>query len=124
MSKTFADAWPSKYLTADDVAGKKFNATIKSIEFEKMKDGTEKPVAYFEKMKKGCVLNKTKGKFLASLAKSQKLDDWIGLEIQIREGVTTYAGEEVACIKFDRSAAAKKAQVAEEINDELPDFTL
>jgi hypothetical protein len=121
-NRTFTDAWPSKYLTAADVTGKSFNATIKNIEFEKMKDGIEKPVAYFEKSKKGVVLNKSKGKFLSSLAKSQKFDDWIGLEIQIREGVTTFAGDEVACIKFERTAAAKTAQVEDELNDQLPLF--
>ena len=121
-NRTFADAWPSRYLTAADVQDKSFNATIKTIEFEKMKDGTEKPVAYFERMKKGVVLNKSKGKFLSGLAKSQKFDDWIGLEIKIREGLTTFAGDEVACIKFERTAATKKAQVEDELNDALPEF--
>jgi hypothetical protein len=122
-AKNFNDAWPSRYLTAADIEGKPpFKATINRIEWEKMQDGSEKPVAYFAKMKKGVVLNKTKGKFLAGLAKSMKFDDWIGLDVQIRAGVTQFKSDEVACIKFERTAAAKKVQVAEEINDEIPDF--
>jgi len=121
-AKTFNDAWPSRYLTAADVEGKAFTATIASVEFEKMQDGTEKPVAFFEKLQKGVVLNKTKGKFLASLSKSLKFSDWVGLEVQVRAGVTSFKGDEVACIKFERPPAAKAKQIREELNDDLPDF--
>ncbi len=79
-------------------------------------------MAYFDKMKKGIVLNKSKGKFLAGLAKSQKLDDWVGLTINIRDGLTTFAGDEVACIRFERTAATKRVEVENETDDELPEF--
>jgi hypothetical protein len=120
--RTFAGAWPSKYLGDADMAGKSFTATIKRIDFEKMQDGVEKPVVYFDKVKKAVVLNKTKGRFLAELSKSLAFDDWVGLEVHVREGVTSFKGEEIACIKFERSAKAKKVQVEQELNDELPDF--
>jgi hypothetical protein len=121
-NRTFDDAFPSRYLTAADVEGKSFTASIRSVDYEKMRDGSEKPVVYFNKVKKACVLNKTKGKFLAGLAKSPKFDDWIGLEITVRGGVTMYQGDEIGCIKFERSAKGKKEQIAEEINDEMPEF--
>ncbi len=120
--RTFDQAWPSRYLTAADLSGRSFTASIRSIEFEKMQDGSEKPVAYFNKVKKGVVLNKTKGKFLAGLAKSLKFDDWLGLEVQVREGVTSFKGDEVACIKFERSQKQKTKDVKDALDDELPDF--
>jgi hypothetical protein len=122
--RTFDQAWPSRYLTAADLSGRSFTATIRSIEFEKMQDGSEKPVAYFNKVKKGVVLNKTKGKFLAGLAKSMKFDDWLGLEVQVREGITSFKGDEVACIKFERSEKQKAKEVKDALDgDGLPDMT-
>ena len=120
--RTFDDAWPSRYLTAADVQGKSFTAPIARIEFEKMQDGSEKPVCYFRKVRKGVVLNKTKGKFLAGLAKSKKFSDWIGLEVHVRDGVTAFKGDEVACIKFERTPAAKAQEVQTLLDDEMPDF--
>jgi hypothetical protein len=120
--RTLDDAFPSKYLTAADVEGKTFSATIERVEYEKMRDSTEKPVAYFEGLKKAVVLNKTKAKFLAELTKSKKFDDWIGVKIQIREGTANYAGDDVPSIRFERTAAKKKADVKKALNgDDLPD---
>jgi len=93
--RTYSGAFPSKYLTAADIEGKNFPATIERIEYEKMRDGGEKPVAYLEGMNKAVVLNKTKAKFLTELTKSESFDDWIGVKVQIRNGVTNFAGDEL-----------------------------
>ena len=115
-------AFPSRYLTSGDVEGKRFTATIKSVEFCKMSDGQEKPVAFFEKMKKGVVLNKTKGKLIAELAKSKKFDDWVGVSVDIYGSTTDLRGEEVPCIKFARTDKQKAQQVKDAIGgDGLPD---
>ena len=120
--RTYSGAFPSKYLTAADIEGKNFPATIERIEYEKMRDGGEKPVAYLEGMNKAVVLNKTKAKFLTELTKSESFDDWIGVKVQIRNGVTNFAGDEVATIKFDRTPVAKKKQVKDMLDgDDLPD---
>src|SRR5262249_45269396 len=121
MKRTLDGAFPSRFLTSTDIAGKNFTATIKSIDYEKMTDGKEKPVVFFDGMRKGVVLNKTKAKFLAQLAKSNKFDDWIGLEIHIREGVTSFKGDEVSCIKFENTSAQQKAAVKDALDDDLPD---
>lgn len=53
MTKRNLDAaFPSRYLRSPDVEGKHFTATVKSVEYEKMADGKEKPVAYFKGMRK------------------------------------------------------------------------
>jgi hypothetical protein len=119
--RTLDGAFPSRFLSSGDVEGKRFDAVIKRIDYEKMSDGSEKAVAFFEDMKKGCVLNKTRASFLASLTKSKKFDDWIGTSVQISGGVTQLRGEEVACIRFERTDAQKALRVKEELNDDLPD---
>jgi hypothetical protein len=67
--RTLDDAFPSRYLRSPDVEGKRFTATLRQVDYEKMSDGKEKPVAYFKGMKKGVVLNKTKASFLAHVGK-------------------------------------------------------
>jgi len=120
--RTLSDAFPSKYLNAADLENKQFTATIDHIDYEKMRDGAEKPVVYFAKITRGVVLNKTKAKFLSELSKSLSFDDWVGLDVHVSAGVTNFGGEETACIKFARSAKAKQAQIKDELDDEIPDF--
>jgi hypothetical protein len=120
--RTFDAAFPSRYLTSGDVEGKRFTATIKQIEYCKMADGQEKPVAFFQGMKKGIVLNKSKAKLLAELSKSKKFDDWVGVAVEIYGSVTDLRGEEVACIKFAKTAKQKAKAVKEALDgDDLPD---
>jgi hypothetical protein len=116
--RTLDGAFPSRYLTSADVEGKRFEGTISRVEYEKMADGQEKPVAFFKGMKKGCVLNKTKARFLATLTKSKKFDDWAGTTVQI---CGQLRGEDVPCIKFEHTAARKAAEIKEELKDDLPD---
>lgn len=121
MRRTLDGAFPSKYLTAADVEGKRFSAVVKAVNYEMMTDGTQKPVVLFEGLRKSVVLNKTRAKFLATLAKSKKFDDWIGQSVDICGGMTSLRGEDVTCIKFEKTAAAKKAEVKDLLDDDLPD---
>ena len=79
--RTMADAFPSKYLTALDVEGKDIEAVIESVDYEKMRDGAEKPVATFEGLSKSIVLNKTKAKVLFDITGSMDFDDWVGTKV-------------------------------------------
>jgi hypothetical protein len=120
--RSFDAAFPSKYLRSPDVEGKHFTATVKRIEYEKMSDGTEKPVAYFKGMKRGVVLNKTKASLLAHLAKSRNFDDWVGTSVDICGGTTQLRGETVPCILFEKTPARKAQEVKEVLDDDLPDL--
>jgi len=122
MTKRNLDAaFPSRYLRSPDVEGRRFTATVKSVEYEKMADGKEKPVAYFKGMKKGVVLNKTKASFLAQLAKSRSFDDWIGTSIDICGGTTQLRGDTVSCIVFEKTKSQKAQEVKDALDDDLPD---
>jgi hypothetical protein len=119
--RTLDDAFPNRYLRSPDVEGKRFTATLRQVDYEKMSDGKEKPVAYFKGMKKGVVLNKTKASFLAHVAKSRSFDDWIGLSVDICGGTTQLRGDTVSCIVFEKTAAQKTQEVKDALDDDLPD---
>jgi hypothetical protein len=109
-------------MNAGDVSGKRIPGTIKKIVMEKMNDGAGNPVVYFDEFSKGVVLNATRRKFLASLCKSTKVSDAIGRRIDLVEGMTQFQGEDRATIKFAMPKEAVKQQIANELNDALPDF--
>jgi hypothetical protein len=121
MSKieTLDDMTSSKYMRATDVVGSSFTAHIVRIEQETMRDGTEKLVAYFKGHQKGIVLNATKGKVLAGMAKSKFRRDWVGLEVHVSGGTAELGGEEVPSIKF---SGPTRAAVSER-GDEPPPHT-
>lgn len=120
--RTMSDAFPSKYLTAIDIEGKDIEATIESVDYEKMRDGAEKPVAAFEGLSKPIVLNKTKAKVLFDITGSMDFDDWIGTKVRLSAGTVSFNGETVGTINFSRTKAAKKVQVEETLNDDIPSF--
>jgi hypothetical protein len=96
---TWNDLANAKYLNASDVAGKRIPVTIKRIVLEAMNDGSQKAVAYFNEISKGCVLNATRRKFLASACRSPNVNDVIGISLTLCEGVTQFQGEDRARIK-------------------------
>jgi hypothetical protein len=69
-------AFPSKYLKASDLQGRKIKCTIDDVKTEKMGDD-EKPVMYFRDKSKGLVINKTKAMVIASMYGSDT-DEWKG----------------------------------------------
>jgi hypothetical protein len=119
--RTLDDMSTSKYMKTSDVVDNNFTATIVRIDLEKMRDGEEKDVAYFKGHQKGIVLNPTKGKILAGLAKSKNVQDWVGLDVFVCDGLTDLRGEEVPCIKFRPPKLAKPtASHQEPLNDPIP----
>jgi polyribonucleotide nucleotidyltransferase len=121
-ARNLSGGWPGKYLTAADLAGKTLTATVSKIDYENMQDGTEKPVAHFTELGKAVVLNKSRGKVLADIAESPDFDDWIGVKVQIRAGLTAFKGDEVRCIKFERTSEQKTKKVKEALKgDDLPE---
>jgi hypothetical protein len=88
-----------------------------------MNDGRKKAVVYFEGYEKGVVLNATRFHFMCEIAKSKDSDDWLGVAVGMRRGKTSFAGKRVDCIEFGslpKSAAQKKREVKDELDDDLP----
>jgi hypothetical protein len=124
-----SDAFPSKYLKAPDLSGRRVAVTIEDVQLEKIGD-EQKLVMYFKGKDKLLVLNKTKVNTLTSLFNSEDTDDWLGHSIYLEPGKTQFQGKIVDCINIGvdlpgqavpgRQAARQQASVA--VADDDPPF--
>jgi hypothetical protein len=109
MARNFNDAFPSKYLKASDLGGRKLALVIEKVEEEQVgREREHKPVAYFQGKQKGLVLNKTNCKKIASIVGSPDMDTWPGAHIGLYETETEMEGETVACIRIAAVPATGK----------------
>lgn len=92
-----SDVYPSKYLAASDIPDEGLTLTIHHVEEETMRDGKTVPIAYFEELEKGMVINVTKWKVIEALH-GEESDDWTGCRIIVYPSETTYEGEVKPCI--------------------------
>lgn len=87
---TVSELFPSRWLTAADLAGRPVRVVIESVDFENMRqrDGTteRKAVITFEKAHKQLVLNKTQAQAIMNLAGSERFADWPGVAVVLTEG--------------------------------------
>lgn len=72
-------AFPSKWLKALDIKGKKVPVAIADVIMEEVGDGM-KPVLYFKNKEKGMVLNKTNADILRE-AFGPETDEWLEKKI-------------------------------------------
>ena len=92
-----------RFVGSWDFDGKEsFTATISGVKVEEMADqnGTKlhKPVVYFEKAKKGLVLNKTNAKTIAELY-GNKTEQWKGKAIVLFATTCEAFGKQVECVR-------------------------
>lgn len=113
------DAYPGKYLKADDVSETGDIFTIASVELEELGQGAEKqvkPVVYFEEDEKGLVLNKTNFKTICEVTGQGDSDDWAGHQITLYQTEVQFGGDMVASIrvkkKVNRNPANTKTAAA------------
>ena len=112
---TVSEAFPSNYLKAADLKNRTFKATINKIVFEEIGQNKEsKPIVYFDKVKKGLVLNKTNAVEIAATHGDQ-MEGWTGKEIELFSQMVPFQGQNVAAIRV-RAAAES---VAADPNDAI-----
>ena len=89
MSKLF----PSKYLASDDLNGKTVTVKIDRVVMEEVGQQKDwKPVIYFQKAKKGMVLNRTNGNMIAS-EYGDDSDLWRGKTVLLRAEKVSFQGK-------------------------------
>ena len=93
-----SEAFPSKYLKADDLNGRAVTLTIVDVQLETLGDGTVKPMVTFTKGNKGLILNKVNGATLAS-AYGDDTDGWRGKPVELRAEMTSFQGRFVNAIR-------------------------
>jgi len=96
------DAFPSRFLKADDVLahGDYWELTMTDVNKERIgKDLERKPIVSFRETDKELVLNKTNGYAIAGLIGSENFADWIGKKIRLHAPTVEYKGESAPGIR-------------------------
>lgn len=112
-----SEAFPSKFLKAEDLRGRKVEVKIKNVEMEKIGDDY-KPVLYFSGKDKSLTLNKTNSLMIAKIVGTDEMDEWIGKRIVLRPDVTTYQGKPTDCIRVEAPAAASPPALPADTSDD------
>lgn len=110
------DAFPSKFLKAADLAGRRVVVTISHTSIEKFDDG-ERPCVFFQGKDKGLVLNKTNFNAIADITGEADSDDWGGARITLYATKVDYQGKRVEAIRVDdppKSAVVREPEPAPE----------
>jgi hypothetical protein len=122
-------AFPSKYLSAegDIPEGRDLNLTISDVKMERVgqgRDAEDKPVVYFDEVKKGLTLNVTNKNTIIGLY-GKETDDWIGKRIALFATEVEFKGEQVLGIRVRiKAPKAKPVPVGPPPadDDDMPDF--
>lgn len=96
------EAYPSKYLTAEDLDGRDITVTIEDVTLENMGQGQKKENKLMITMvgkKKAFICNKTNANTIAKILGSDDTDDWIGKKIIIGPREVEFQGEMVMSIR-------------------------
>jgi len=94
-------AFPTKYVAAQDLKGRDTVLTIRSVAIEDIgtNNPEQKPVVYFDGAQKGLVLNKTNAHRIKELWGSET-GNWIGQKITLYPSETDFQGKTVPCIRI------------------------
>lgn len=101
-------AFPSKFLKAADLQGRKVRAVISQVEMDKIGDDT-RMVAYFQGKEKGLVVNKTNANTIADMF-GPETDDWAGREIVLFPTRVDYQGKRVDAIRVEFNQPPPRTQ--------------
>ncbi len=115
---TIDEAFPSNWLKAADFNNRTVKLTIDKVIFEEIgQNNDKKPVVYFEKVKKGLILNKTNATTIGAVH-GQDFEGWTGKEIELFSMSVPFQGQNVAAIRVRAVAEAEVAGPADP-NDPL-----
>lgn len=118
-----ADAYPSKYLSAEDLNEKDITLTIRSVELEEIGQGAKaerKLVIEFAGAKKRFVCNKTNSNTISKVLGSDETDDWIGQRITIGPREVEFQGDMVMSIRVSLKKPAEAAPKKKVEPDPVP----
>ncbi len=101
-----AQAFPSSYLRADDLAGKAHTYTITEVKLAEFDDHS-KPVVHFEEIEAGLVLNKTNWNAIADITGEADTDDWTGEQVALYPTKVEFQGKRVWAIRVTEPQKAK-----------------
>ncbi len=96
-------AFPSNYLKAADLQGRRAAVTVSHVAMEDIGDD-HKPVLYFVGKEKGMVLNRTNANMIAEITGLEETDQWKGHTVVLFSTKVDFQGRRVDAIRIDRPA--------------------
>jgi hypothetical protein len=87
-----SQAFPSKYLKAEDIGNQRWTLTIRTVVMEDVGDNENKPIVYFSELEKGLVLNKTNAEMAVQLY-GDDTDRWAGGHVEMYATPVMYGGK-------------------------------
>lgn len=101
-----SDAFPSKYLKADDLKGRRIPVTIERVSFEHM-DDEQKAIVHFRGVAKPLVLNRTNAGSIALIVGTDEMDEWPGRAVQLYGTPTMFQGKMTLAIRIEAPPQAQ-----------------
>lgn len=98
MGINMNDAFPSKWLRADDIDGET-PVIIADVTMEPIADDERKPVIWFEGYDKGMVLNKTNANNVSGLYGPDS-DGWIGKSMLLATAMVDFQGKSTRALRL------------------------
>jgi len=92
------NVFPSKYLSAEDIAGQEYTVTIRNVSMEQFDDGDSKAIVHFDELPKGLTLNKTNAKTISGLY-GPETDAWGGQKVTLFTVWTEFGGKQTQGIR-------------------------
>jgi hypothetical protein len=116
----YSDRFGGKFMNAKHVT----TPIVGVVSFVKLEEcgrsEKPKPVLYLADVERGIVLNFARYNFMTELTGSADTDDWKGVEVEVRQGETSYGGQSVPCIELANPRKKRKKLAAADLNDEVP----
>ena len=114
-----SSAFPSTFLKAADLGGKRVTVVIDKVVMEDI-GGEHKPVVKFQGKERGVVLNKTNASMIAEIAGTDETDDWKGIKVVLYPTKTEFQGKRVDCIRVDYPQGVPVAKPEPVEDDSVP----
>lgn len=119
-------AFPSTFLKAADLQGRRVTVQIDRVTIEDLGDGEKKPVLHFIGKDRGLVLNKTNAARIEEFTGTDETDEWHGASIVLFVDRVDFQGKRVDAIRVDRAPQAapkpKPTPVVDDFDAEEPPF--
>lgn len=93
-----SDAFPTKYLKAGDLQGRRHTLTVSRVVQE---EGIDKPIIYFQGAQKGMAVNKTNAMMISQFL-GDETDGWIGRQIELYTAQVLFEGKFVPAIRVSQ----------------------
>ena len=113
MCPNINDAFPSRFLKADDLQGREPVVTIARVTFEPMGRARDvKAVVYFVGKTKGMKLNKTMAAAIERIAGSPLTEDWIGVAVCLYATSADFGTETYPVVRVKAPVAQPRPTLA------------